>query len=85
MQDYWTERAVAVLLGLFSIIGLLELGWLVDHAKVSDGALLAIIATPVGVALGALSSLLSKLSGSSKPTEVEVVNPPSAPVPTEDV
>lgn len=82
MSDHWTERAVALLLGIFAIVGLLELGWLVDHAKVQDGALLAIIATPVGVALGSLGTLLTRLGGSQPQ---EVVGPDGGPVPTADV
>lgn len=84
MADQWTERAVAVLLGTFAIVGLLELGWLVDHGDVKDGALLAIIATPVGVALGALGSLLTRMSG-GPPQDVNVVNQPDEPLPIEEV
>lgn len=56
MTDRLTVRLVVVLLGLFALTGLAGLIWLVDHDV--EGELLAIVATPMGSALGALSAVL---------------------------
>lgn len=80
MGDRWTERAVVVMLGVFALVGLGGLIWLIDHGSVTDAALLAIIAGPTGTALGSLGTLLARLGG-DRPAEVQVVNTPLDPVP----
>lgn len=55
--DARTVLAVVVLLGTVTLLGLAGLIWLADHD--ADAALLAVIAGPTGVALGALSGLLA--------------------------
>lgn len=83
MTDNFTVRAVVMLLGVFALVGLVGLIWLIDHGSVSDAALLAIIAGPTGTALGSLGTLLARTS-TDHPAPVQVVNPPNDPVQVED-
>lgn len=81
MGDSFVERAVVLFVGAFAILGLLELGWLIDHTKIEDAAVLAIIAGPVGGALGILGTLLATVSRGGKTTPVQVMNEPKDAVP----
>lgn len=84
MTDTFTVRAVVLMLGLFALLGLGGLVWLVDHGV--DGDQLAIIAGPTGTALGALGAVLvSTRSAGDPPQPVHITNPPAAPVPVEEV
>lgn len=81
MTDKGTIRAVVILLGLFALVGLSGMIYLIDRETEAD--MLAILAGPMGTALGALASILvSTRSQSAEPQEVIVANPPGDPVVT---
>lgn len=82
MTDRFTVRAVVVFLGVFALLGLLGLLWLIHGG--ADPQLLAIPAGLAGTALGALGTLLASTSSShGDPSPVEVVNDPAQPVPVD--
>lgn len=82
MTDRFTVRAVVCFLGVGMLVGLIGLIWLVGTTSVKDAALLAVIAGPTGTALGSLGTLLARTGGDTQ--QVQVMNAPEDPVPTED-
>lgn len=83
MTDRRVVLIVVIMLGVFALGGLAALTWLV-HGK-TPGDQLAIIAGPMGVALGALSAVLvSTRTADGPPQAVNVVNPPADPIPVEE-
>lgn len=82
MTDIRIVRMVVLFLGMFCIGALAAMAWLI-HGK-TPGAELAIIAGPMGTALGALGAVLvSTRTQAEEPTPVTVVNPDADPVPVE--
>lgn len=83
MTDRRVVLIVVIMLGVFALGGLAALTWLV-HGK-TPGDQLAIIAGPMGVALGALSAVLVStrtVPADDPPQQVQVVNEgPSEAVP----
>lgn len=71
--DRFTVRAVVLLLGAIALAGMISMGVLiallardaVNRDVASIAALVAIIGSPTGVALGALSTLLARTSTSA--------------------
>lgn len=77
-------RMVIVILGAFlavCYVGGVVL--MVARPDTPEGILTSLIVTPVTTTLGGLIGMLAK-TGSERPQAVEVVNPPSSPVPTTD-
>lgn len=73
---------VVVLLGVFTLTGLLGVIWLLDHD--TPVASVAIVSGLTGTGLGALATLLaSTRSTADPPQDVTVVNPPEAPAQVE--
>lgn len=84
MTDRRVVLIVVVMLGVFALGGLAALTWLV-HGK-TPGDQLAIIAGPMGVALGALSAVLVSTRTTDITQPVTVVNEgPGEAIPTTDV
>lgn len=81
MTDRFTVRAVVIFLGVGMLVGLIGLIWLVGTTSVKDAALLAVIAGPTGTALGSLGTLLARTGGEAQ--DVNVINPPTDPVPVD--
>lgn len=81
MTDRRVVLIVVLMLGTFALGGLGALTWLV-HGK-TPGDQLAIIAGPMGVALGALSAVLVSTRTQDPPQNVQVVNAPNNPVPVD--
>lgn len=80
MTDKGTIRLVIVLLGLFAILGLAGVVYLIDGG--TSAALVAVVSTPMGVALGSLGTMLASTRTVAEPiVPVQVVNPPAQPVP----
>lgn len=82
MTSRTTVLAVVIGLALFALVGLLCATYLIDQGK--DAALVALIATPMGVALGGLTGLLASTRSTLGPNDTEpstfqatVVRPPA--------
>lgn len=71
---------VIILLGVFALVSLLGTIWLI--ANKADQGSVAVVSGLCGTALGALGTILSRTSGDTQ--QVQVVNPPSDPVPVEE-
>lgn len=65
MTDRLTIRLVITFIGIFALVGLAGIIWLIDEG--TAGVDLAIIAGPTGVALGALGSMLAHTSSTPNP------------------
>lgn len=61
-QDRTVVLAVVVLLGLFSLLGLGGIVWLIDGG--SDASSIAVVSTLTGGALGSLGTLLASTRSS---------------------
>lgn len=81
MTDRGTVRIVILSLAVLALAGLGGTVWLI--AVKSDPANIGIVSTHTGAAIGALTAtLISTKTAPEEPAEVQVVNPPSEPVPT---
>lgn len=74
--DTFTVRLVVAILGVFALIALGGLVWLVQDG--TPGAELAIISTPMGLALGAVAGILAKTS--TVPDQPPAAARPAPPV-----
>lgn len=82
MTDRKTVLAVVYLLGAFLLLSLGGVIYLVAIEQQADR--IALVATPMGTALGALAAILvSTRSTNDQPMAVNVVNPPAKPVPVD--
>jgi hypothetical protein len=83
MTDIRIVRMVVLFLGVFCLGSLTAMSWLI-HGK-TPGAELAIIAGPMGTALGALGAVLvSTRTTNEAPQPVSVTNTAADPIPVEE-
>ena len=87
MTDKTTIRMIIAAVSLFAIGSLAGLIWLISSAKNgTDIAVLGLVGTPMGVALGGLCSMLvSTRSSEDPPQPVHITNPPDDPAQVEEV
>lgn len=64
-QDRTVVLAVVALLGMFAIVGLAGVIWLVDHQR--DPSAVAVVSTLTGAAIGALGTLLASTRSAPPP------------------